>query len=81
MGYKSINNELMWAELRCEVTDTARKAAQKCAKIEEERLSKGWRWIKVGTRTRIFVPCEKNGNPTKVGLKRIESLRKNLDII
>ena len=34
MGYKSINNELMWAELRCEVTDTARKAAQKCAKID-----------------------------------------------
>ena len=76
MGYKSINNELMWAELRCEVTDTARKAAQKCAKIEE-----GWRWIKVGTRTRIFVPCKKNGNPTKEGLKRIAALRKNLDII
>lgn len=76
----NIANEMVWAEERSTVTQAARTAIKKAKKIECENIKKGWRWIKVGTRTQILVPCDKDGKPTQDGLQRIQRLKKNLCI-
>lgn len=75
-----IGTELAWAEERCAFTQAARTAAKKGAKIERERIKQGWRWVKVGTISKILVPCDKKGNPTQDGLRRIERMKQNLGI-
>ena len=75
-----IGNELVWAEERYAVTQAAKVAAKKGAKMERERIKQGWRWVKVGTRSKILVPCDKKGNPTQDGLQRIERIKRNLGI-
>ena len=76
----SISNEMVWASERREVTTAAKAAAKKGAKMEKERIKKGWQWVQVGNRTKILVPCDKRGNPTQDGLRRIERLKQNLGI-
>ena len=76
----SIGNELVWAEERREITQSARRAAKRGEKQEQERIKKGWRWVQVGTRTKILVPCDKEGNPTTDGQMRIQRLKENLGI-
>ena len=71
---------MVWAEERREVTTAAKAAAKKGAKMEKERIKQGWRWVNVGTRSKILVPCDKKGNPTQDGLRRIERLKQNLGI-
>lgn len=75
-----IGHELAWADERRAVTQAARTAAKKGAKIEHERINQGWRWVKVGARSKILVPCDKNGNPTQDGLQRIERMKQSLGI-
>lgn len=76
----SIGNELVWAEERREVTKAALNAAKRGAKQEAAKIRKGWRWVQVGTRTKILVPCDKKGNPTEDGQMRIQRLKENLGI-
>lgn len=75
-----IGHELAWADERCAVTQAAKAAAKKGAKIEHERINQGWRWVNVGTRSKILVPCDKKGNPTQDGLRKIERMKQNLGI-
>lgn len=76
----SVRNEILWAEERKEVTTAALRASKKGAKQEKEKINRGWRYVKVGNVTKILVPCDKNGNPTIDGLKRISQLKKMLGI-
>lgn len=75
-----IGTELALAEERRVTTQAAKAAAKKGEKMERERIKKGWRWVKVGTRSKILVPCDKKGNPTQDGLRRIERMKQNLGI-
>jgi len=75
-----IGTELAWADERRAVTQAAKAAAKKGAKMERERIRQGWRWVKVGTHSKILVPCDKKGNPTQDGLRRIERMKQNLGI-
>ena len=75
-----IGNELVWAEERYAVTQAAKTAAKKGAKMERDRIKQGWRWVNVGRRSKILVPCDKKGNPTQEGLRRIERMKQNLGI-
>ena len=50
----------------------------KARKLESERLEKGWRYFRISKNMTILVPCDKKGNPTKEGLKRIEERKKSL---
>lgn len=76
----SIGNEMVWADERRAVTTAARNAAKKGQKQEAAKIKKGWRWVQVGTRTKLLVPCDKKGNPTQDGLARIERMKQNLGI-
>lgn len=57
------------------------KAALKKAKqIEKNNLNKGYRWVKVNERNKIFVPCDKNGAPTEEGQRRIQLFKNAIGI-
>lgn len=75
-----IGSELAQAEERREITKAARNAARRGAKQESDKMAQGWRYVQVGTRTKILVPCDKSGNPTKDGQRRIERMKQNLGI-
>lgn len=75
-----IGSEMMWADERRAVTTAARNAVKKGQKQEASKIKKGWRWVKIGARTKILVPCDKKGNPTAVGQIRIQKLKENLGI-
>lgn len=68
----SINN---WVHEKT-VSDASRKAAERAHKIEHQRERKGWRYVKIDSRTKILVPCDKDGNPTKQGKEIIDEVKK-----
>lgn len=53
---------------------------EKAKRREAEDEKNGYRWIKINPRNRIFVPCDKNGKPTKDGQRKIEILKQYLGI-
>ena len=54
--------------------DRANKALSKARKLEEKRLSQGWRYIFATQHIQILVPCDKNGKPTAEGQRRIDAI-------
>ena len=54
--------------------DKATKALSKARKLEEKRLSQGWRYVFATPNTQILVPCDKRGKPTKEGQRRIDEI-------
>ncbi len=75
-----VGSKLAWAEEHHAVAQAAKVAAKKCVEMEHERIKQGWRWIKVGTHSKILVPCDEKGNPTQDGLQRIERMKQSLGI-
>lgn len=75
-----ITGEMAWVDERSIVTQAAVNGVRKGARIEKERIANGWRWVKVGKRTQILIPCDSEGNPTKDGLERIERMKKTLSV-
>ena len=61
-----------WVHESDRPNETSAKVAEKMNKLEKKRMRDGWRWIKLSPRTRVFVPCDKRGRPTKEGQKLIE---------
>lgn len=59
----------------------ANKALERAKAQEKKRLKQGWRWIRVSNLSKILVPCDKNGKPTKEGQRRIDVLRNKVNII
>jgi hypothetical protein len=68
----SIENTSNFKE-RTEI-DKAKKALSKARKLEEKRLSHGWRYIFATPHIQILVPCDKNGKPTAEGQRRIDGI-------
>ena len=62
------------------VLEKDRATLEKAKRIENKNLKKGYRWIKINERNSIFVPCDKKGNPTKDGLRKINMLKLTLGI-
>jgi hypothetical protein len=65
-----------WVSNNEKVSEAALKAVEKLRKIEKKRRKEGWKWIRLSPRTKVFVPCDKRGNPTEVGQKIIENAKK-----
>ena len=51
-----------------------KRVLERAKRLEKKRLDDGWRYIKVSKSTEVFVPCDKDGNPTEDGLRRIRSI-------
>ena len=58
------------------VTKKDVEALGKVKAKEKKNVKKGYRWIRISPITKIHVPCDENGNPTKEGLRRINILKK-----
>lgn len=65
-----------WVNNVEKVPDATLKLLEKLAKREKKRIREGWRWIKLSQRTKVFVPCDKNGEPTEYGRRMIEEAKK-----
>lgn len=42
---------------------------------EKEELAKGYRYIKLSSRTKVLVECDKKGKPTAKGQRQLDSLK------
>ena len=76
----SIGNEMRFATERIIIDESAKKALRRCKEEERKAIAKGYRNIKVGKRTEILVPCDKDGNPTAIGRRKIEMMREHLNL-
>ena len=54
------------------VTESDINNLEKAKRYEKKKLKDGWKWKKVNERLTVFVPCDKNGNPTEHGEKMIK---------
>ena len=71
-------HEISLLESPQEVRKAGFKILEKCLKQEQKRKKKGYRFIKIGKNTEIFVPCDKDGNPTEEGQRKIARMKKIL---
>lgn len=67
---------LNWIFENPTVTEKDIKALEKVKAKEKKNAKKGYRWVRISPATKIHVPCDENGNPTKEGLRRINILKK-----
>ena len=64
-----------------DLLDKANKALAKAKSVEQKKIRQGWRWVKISKLSKILVPCDKNGEPTTEGQRRIDELRNKVNII
>ena len=64
-----------WVHEEGVVTEKDIKALERAKKIEDRLEKHGYKWVKINERLKIFVPCDKNGNPTLDGQRSIDILK------
>lgn len=66
-------NETNWSTKGIEnnVTEKDITTLKKAKLLEKKRKTKGWRYVKLKPTLQIFVPCDKDGNPTEQGMAMI----------
>ncbi len=56
------------------VTEKDLNALAVVKKKESRNTKKGYRWVRVTGNCKLHVPCDKDGNPTEEGRRRIKLL-------
>ena len=69
---------ISWVHEEGVVTEKDIKALERAKKIESRLEKHGYKCVKINDRLEIFVPCDKNGNPTLEGQRRIALLKANM---
>ena len=69
-----------WVYDKKVVYEKDKNTLEKAKRIEAKNKKKGYQWVKINERNKIFVPCDKKGNPTKEGERKIEVLKSALGI-
>lgn len=59
------------------VKEEGLRALEKAQRLEHKRMKKGWQYVKIKHNLSILVPCDKHGNPTKEGKRKIEIALQN----
>lgn len=67
-----------WVHDEGVVTEKDINALEHAKNIEAMLEKRGYKWVKINERLEIFVPCDKNGNPTLEGQRRIALLKANM---
>lgn len=62
---------------RQEMEDGAQRTLALAKRQEKKRLRIGWRYVQATPSCKIFIPCDRNGNPTTAGQKRLDEFRQN----
>lgn len=66
--------ETNWATERANitVTETDLRGLEKAHQYEKKQKKKGYRWKVLDDRTKLFVECSANGEPTELGKVQIQ---------
>lgn len=72
----NLNN---WAYTKADSTVTEKDivALAKAKKQDEKKEKNGHKWFVINNRTKLLVECNANGQPTKRGLRQIETAKKS----
>lgn len=70
-----------WIHDKSAVTEKDKCVLEKAKRQEQKKIKKGYRWIKINERNKIFVPCDRKGVPTKEGMEKIEVFKKYIGIL
>lgn len=54
--------------------EKGRSALRNAKEIEKKKMAEGWRNVKVEDNLTVFVPCDKEGNPTSEGKRLIKEV-------
>lgn len=70
-------NETNWVSERANstVTESDRRALEKAHRYEERLEKKGYRWITVNSRMKVFAECDKENDLTKLGKQQVERMK------
>ena len=69
-----------WVHDTGTVKEKDRVLLEQVHKKERRDERYGFQWVRIDARTKVHVPCDKNGNPTKDGERRIRKLKDYLNI-
>ena len=64
-----------WVYEKKTSTEKDKKALEHVKALERKNIKQGYRWIRISPITEIHVPCDKDGNPTEEGMRRIRMLK------
>ena len=70
-----------WVYSKNVVNDSDLRMLEKAQKQEKEKSKQGYRWILACKNLKVFVPCDKNGEPTEKGKEMIEAHLKAFGVI
>ena len=69
-----------WVYDKGTVMEKDRIALERAKRQELRNERKGYRWIKINDKNKLFVPCDKQGNPTTQGLVMINNFKAYMGI-
>jgi len=58
------------------VTEVDIRGLEKAHRLEAKLKNKGYKWVKVNDRTKVFVECDEHGKPTEKGNRQIRAAQK-----
>ena len=70
-----------WVYNKNVVNDSDLRMLEKARKQEREKIKQGYRWILACKNLKVFVPCDKDGEPTEKGKQMIEAHLKAFGVI
>lgn len=70
-----------WVYNKNVVNDSDLRMLEKARKQEREKSKQGYRWILACKNLKVFVPCDKDGEPTDKGKQMIEAHLKAFGVI
>lgn len=70
-----------WVYNKNVVNDSDLRMLEKARKQEREKIKQGYKWILACKNLKVFVPCDKNGEPTEKGKEMIEAHLKAFGVI
>ena len=49
-------------------------ALEQAINIDKKRMKQGWKFVRVNSRIKAFVPCDDKGEPTELGVMLINNI-------
>ena len=70
-----------WAYNKKIVSESDLRLLEKAHKQEHKKMQQGYRWVSAYKNLKVFVPCDKDGEPTDKGKRMIEAHLKAFGVI
>ena len=75
----SVTNEIFWLTENSNYNrDKAISSVRRNDEKEMKEKTQGWRWVRINSQHKIYIPCDEDGNPTKEGVEKIQRFKEHL---